>query len=140
MKDKIFVDTNILVYSYTIDDISKHDKAKKLLQKDLTSENIIISIQILNEFYSVMSKSKNNLTHKEIASNMTEIIKQTYVKPITLETISDCLKIKEKYKYSWWDSLVLASALENDCKIVYSEDMQHEQVIEGSLKIINPFV
>jgi predicted nucleic acid-binding protein len=50
------------------------------------------------------------------------------------------LLLKEKYHYSWWDSLVLASALENGCQIVYSEDMQHEQVIEDSLKIINPFL
>jgi predicted nucleic acid-binding protein len=48
--------------------------------------------------------------------------------------------IKEKYSYSWWDSLVLASALENSCKIIYTEDMQNGQIIENTLKIVNPFV
>jgi len=138
MQDKIFVDTNIFVYSYSDDDIQKHAKAKKLLQKDLDNDFIIISIQVLNEFYSVMSKAK--LTHQTITQQINEIVAQTYVKPISIETINRCLKIKEKYNYSWWDSLVLVSALENDCKIVYTEDMQHLQIIENSLKLINPFV
>ncbi|MDR0516418.1 MAG: hypothetical protein LBH25_05165 [Fibromonadaceae bacterium] len=48
--------------------------------------------------------------------------------------------LKKKYHYSWWDSLVLASALENGCQTFYSEDMQHKQIIESSIKIINPFL
>jgi len=46
----------------------------------------------------------------------------------------------DKYQYSFWDSLMLASALENGCSVIYSEDMQHEQIIGKKLKIINPFV
>ncbi|MCL2101274.1 MAG: PIN domain-containing protein [Fibromonadales bacterium] len=140
MKDKIFVDTNIFVYAYSSDDIEKHNIAKKLLQKDLAEDFIVVSVQILNEFYSVMSKSKlSKPSHQKITNHIKEIIKQTDVKSIAIETVELCLKIKDKYHYSWWDSLVLASALENDCKIVYSEDMQHEQVIENTLKIVNPF-
>jgi len=48
-------------------------------------------------------------------------------------------QIRHKYNLSYWDSLIVASALENDCSILYTEDLQHEQVIEGKLKIINPF-
>ena len=138
MKDKIFVDTNVFVYAYSDDDILKHKTAKKLLQNDLTEDFVIVSTQILNEFYSVMSKSKSS--HQEIASYVKEIAKQTYVKVVTIESIELCLKIKEKYHFSWWDSLVLTSALENECSVLYSEDLQHGQIIESSLKIINPFV
>ena len=49
-------------------------------------------------------------------------------------------KIKNKYQLSFWDSLILQSALKNECKILYSEDLQHNQVIENTLKIINPFL
>ena len=49
------------------------------------------------------------------------------------------LENKEKYAYSYWDSLILASALENNCPIIYTEDMQSGQIIEDSLKIINPY-
>jgi predicted nucleic acid-binding protein len=138
MKDDIFVDTNIFIYAYSDDDLLKHNAAKNLLQNDLLENNVIVSVQILNEFYSVMSKSK--LPHQDIAHFIKEITKQTYVKPIAMGTVELCLEIKKKYHYSWWDSLVLASALENDCKIIYSEDMQHGQIIENTLEIVNPFV
>ena len=56
------------------------------------------------------------------------------------ESEQKCLmELIEKYQYSYWDSLLLASSLENKCSIIYSEDMQHEQIIEKKLKIINPF-
>jgi len=85
-----------------------------------------------------MSKSK--LSHQEISKYVKEIAKQTYVKSITIESVEQCLRIREKYHFSWWDSLVLTSALENECSILYSEDLQHKQIIESSLKIMNPFV
>jgi predicted nucleic acid-binding protein len=132
MKDKVFVDTNVFVYAYSDDDILKH-----LLQNELAEDFVIVSTQILNEFYSVMSKSK--LSHQEIANYVKEIAKQTYVKSVTIESVELCLRIKEKYHFSWWDSLVLTSALENECSVLYSEDLQHKQIIESSLKIINPF-
>jgi len=138
MKDDVFVDTNIFIYAYSNDDLLKHKIAKNLLQNDLLKNSIIISVQILNEFYSVMSKSK--LSHREITHFIREIAKQTYVKSIAMETVELCLEIKRKYSLSWWDSLVLSSALESNCKIIYSEDMQHGQIIENMLKIINPFV
>jgi predicted nucleic acid-binding protein len=71
MKDKVFVDTNVFVYAYSDDDIQKHNTAKKLLQNDLSENTIVVSVQILNEFYSVMSKSK--LSHKEITNYVREI-------------------------------------------------------------------
>jgi predicted nucleic acid-binding protein len=138
MRDKVFVDTNVFVYAYSDDDIQKHNTAKKLLQNDLSENIIVVSVQILNEFYSVMSKSK--LSHKEITLYVREIAKQTFVKSITIETVELCLRIREKYQFSWWDSLVLASALEQECSVLDSEDLQHGQVIENSLEIINPFV
>ena len=48
--------------------------------------------------------------------------------------------IKKRYKFSWWDSLIVSTALENDCNTLLSEDLQHNQLIEGRLRVINPFV
>jgi len=59
---------------------------------------------------------------------------------MSFNTVKRAFYIKEKYLYSWWDSLILASALENNCEMVYSEDMQHNQIIENTLKIVNPFL
>jgi len=138
MIDSVFVDTNVFVYAYSDDNALKHNMAKKMLQCDLADDFVVISTQILNEFYSVMSKCK--LSHKKITDFVLEIARQTDVKSITVSTIELCLKIKDKYKFSWWDSLVLTSALEHKCSILYSEDMQHGQMIENTLKIVNPFI
>ena len=56
----------------------------------------------------------------------------------TIETSKKAIEIKHRYQYSYWDSLIIASALESNCSILYSEDMHHGQVIEGRLTIQNP--
>ncbi len=61
------------------------------------------------------------------------------IQPIYFDTVKKYLSLKKKYLYSYWDSLILASSLESKCNIVYSEDMQHRQVIEQTLTIMNPF-
>ena len=108
-----------------------------LLRKYVAGGEIILSVQILNEFYAVMERYK--YPHNGIKSCLNEIIEQVQVMPLELETVRRCIIIREKYGYSWWDSLVLTSALENDCAILYSEDMQSGQMIEDRLKIMNPF-
>ena len=138
MIEKVFIDSNIFIYAYTGDDERKHSVARDLLRNNVLNNEIIISVQILNEFYSVLARFK--YPHNEIKSCMDEIIEQVKVLPLELETIKRCIFIKEKYNYSWWDSLVLASALENDCAILYSEDLQSNQIIENKLRIVNPFI
>jgi predicted nucleic acid-binding protein len=134
---KVFVDTNIFVYAHTDDDTTKHDKANKLLGETLAGKEVTISTQVLNEFYSGMMK--HHRTHDEIKGFLYEIIESANVAGLSLLTIESSLLLKEKYRYSWWDSLILASALENDCVTVYSEDMQDGQLIENRLTIKNPF-
>ena len=138
MIEKIFIDTNIFIYAYTRDDEHKNKISCDLLRKNVMRENIVISTQVINEFYSVMAKYK--YSHKQIKSYLVEIVAQVEVSSLNLRTIESCLLIKEKYDYSWWDSLILTSALENDCQTIYSEDMQYGQVIENTLEIVNPFI
>ena len=56
-----------------------------------------------------------------------------------MDSLAHILNIISKYKFSYWNSLIIASALQNNCTILYSEDMQHNQLIENKLRIINPF-
>lgn len=137
MIEKVFIDSNIFIYAYTGDDEQKHSVARNVLCNNVLNNEIVLSVQILNEFYSVMARYK--YPHNEIKSCLNEIVEQVKVMPLELETIKRCIFIKEKYSYSWWDSLVLASALENDCTVLYSEDLQCNQIIENQLKIVNPF-
>ncbi|MCL1807779.1 MAG: PIN domain-containing protein [Oscillospiraceae bacterium] len=137
MRDSVFVDTNVFVYAYTVKEPKKREMAIGLLKEHLTGTSIFVSTQILNEFYSAMSKNK--VTHKEILRYVSEIIRCANVTSVSLSTVESCLKLKERYEYSYWDSLLLAAALDCGCNVLYSEDMQHGQVIDKRLTILNPF-
>ena len=138
MKDRIFIDTNVLVYIHLFDEESQ-DKRKalqNLLHRRIDAE-LIINVQVINEFYNVLLRKniEDNVIQEKIHSQL-EICSAS---ELSLKTVFSAWKLREKYKYSYWDSLILASALENSCSILYSEDMQHGQIIEDNLKIINPF-
>ncbi|MBI4684963.1 MAG: PIN domain-containing protein [Nitrospirae bacterium] len=134
MPDKIFVDTNVLIYFIS------HEKKKKLQARDIifSSEEVYISSQVISEFISVCY-SKNLLKTDDVISVTSHFLEALRFTPIEESTIRNALQVKKKSQYSFWDSLVIASALENRCSILYTEDMQEGQIIDGRLTIVNPF-
>jgi len=74
-----------------------------------------------------------------IQESVEQLLQEVELQIISLTTIKESWKIKLKYKYSIYDSLIIASALEADCSFLYSEDLQHNQLISKKLRIINPF-
>lgn len=88
--------------------------------------------------YNVLSK-KIKLDHSIIKNILMETITNFEVKEIGVSSILLALDIRERYLYSYWDSLVIASCIENGCSILFSEDLQHNMVIEDKLRIINPY-
>ena len=107
-----------------------------MLYKRIDAE-LIINVQVINEFYNVLLRKniEDNVMQEKVNSQL-EICSAS---ELSLKTVFSVWKLRIKYKYFYWDSLILASALENSCSTLYSEDMQHDQVIEDNLKIINPF-
>lgn len=134
MKDNIFIDSNIWVYAVSTDNENKRISAINLLK---SNQNIFVSTQVLNEFYITLLKYKVN--DSKIIVHISDIISNTQVATITIETLKLSWNIKNKYTFSLWDSLIIASAIQNKCSILYSEDMHHNQLIEKTLKICNPF-
>jgi predicted nucleic acid-binding protein len=134
MKDNVFIDTNILVYFAT----DKTEKRDIILTKLAECEYSYISIQVLNEFNNSCFK-KSLLKPDEIEFALNEYTKMFNVVILNIATIIDALRLKQKYGYSYYDSLIISTALQNDCKILYSEDMQHTQKIDDKLTILNPF-
>ena len=132
MRDKVFIDTNVLLYLYDL------NSEKKRRAKDILKSNQYISTQVLNEFSNISIK-KLKLNHEDLSKNLKKIIEKTTVFVFSEDTILNAIDIREKYKFQYYDSLIIATALENKCTILYSEDMQHGQIIERQLKIINPF-
>ncbi|MCX8070170.1 MAG: PIN domain-containing protein [Thermodesulfovibrionales bacterium] len=137
MNDRIFIDTNILVYA-SIEDKIHADKRKKAINLIQNEEHeIVISTQVVNEYYVILLK--NAIKDEQIQERILEVVENAVLVNITFKTIQFAWEIRDKYKYSYWDSLIISSALENNCSVLFTEDMQDGQVIEGTLKIVNPF-
>lgn len=136
--DRVFVDTNIFMYA-SLEEEQQGDKRDKavILFRSLSDKNVFISTQVLHEFYSVMLR--HGIDEKRIQDKLDVVTRETKLSVIKLKTVKLCWDLRLKYKYSYWDCLMLASALENECGILYSEDMQNTQIIEHSLKVVNPF-
>lgn len=131
---KEFSDTNILIYAYSSTEIDKRTVAIELLQHPLT-----LSIQVINEFHWVMSR-KYQVAWAQLQTINQALFTFYQVQAIGQSTIEKALQLVQTHQYSYWDSLIIAAALEAGCAILYSEDMQHGQMIESQLKIVNPFV
>ena len=130
----IFFDTNILIYIVK-DNTGKAEIATSILSVNSTA---YISVQVLNEFCNVSIK-KLKFSKNDILFSINKFSEYFIISTITIPVIKSALEIKEKYKYSYYDSVIIASALQNNCTILYTEDLQHNQIIEDTLKIINPF-
>jgi len=74
-----------------------------------------------------------------IRSTIRELVHECTVCPVLIQTVEAAWDIRKKYAFSYWDCLIVSSALENQCDILFTEDLQHNQVIENHLRIINPF-
>jgi len=135
MTAKAFIDTNIWVYAHLEqENDNRCNKALDLLE---SLPELTISTQVLHEYYSVMLKYK--IQDEIIQDNIEAIITACEISLIDVSVIRSAHQIRLKYRFSYWDSLMIASAIKSHCVILYSEDMQHLQIIE-TVKIINPFM
>ena len=128
-----FFDTSVLFYLLSNDPL-KADRVEQLL-----AERGVVSVQVLNEFAAVaMRKLRMPLPDiREILDTVRAVCK---VEPITVATHERGLAVLERYKFAFYDSLIIASALIAGAKVLYSEDLQHGQVIDRQLRVANPFL
>ena len=137
MKEKAFVDTNILVYAYTDTDITKHDIAQSFLENIDENIELFVSIQVIKELCSTMKRLNINTA---IIKNCVEEITNSYtVLPTDIKTIFKSIENLNKFKLSWYDTLLITTALNYKCKILYSEDMNNGMILDNKMTIKNPF-
>jgi len=138
MKGRVFVDTNILIYAHDLDAGAKHEKAAASLENLWEEETGVLSTQVLQEFYvTVTRKIASPLSPLQARS----IIENYLVWPVMLnapETILLASSIEERYRLSFWDSLIVAAARDAGAEKILTEDLTHGQVLDGVL-IQNPF-
>jgi len=134
MQGKIIVDSNIWVYLYSTNEI-RSLKAKKLIEENFSS--ILLTSQILGEIYNVLVK-KGFKTKSQAFEIIEELISSFTVLEVDVLKVLKAIEINNRYDYSYWDSLIISSALLGECETVYSEDMQDGQIIENTLRLVNP--
>jgi len=133
MSDKVFFDTNVLLYT-----IGQHD-ARTPAAEALLARGGVISVQVLNELASV-ARRKLQMSWPEVTEALEAIrILCPSPIPITVEMHNAALRLAGQHGFHIYDSLIVAAALEADCATLYTEDMQSGQVIDGRLTIHNPF-
>jgi predicted nucleic acid-binding protein len=137
MSDKVFIDTNIWLYALieSDKDIEKHQQAKQYISN---TENIIISTQVVNEVcVNLLRKAKKDMPY--IAQFIAEFTTAYQTLAQIKEDLMTAADIRSDYHVSYWDSLMIASALRANCNILLSEDMQDGLFIYKQLQIQNPF-
>jgi len=137
MKERSFVDTNILIYT---DDAAIPEKQKiavAILENGWNSGNLILSTQVLQEYFSAVTRKLG--VSAEIAQRKIELLGCLDISSISHEDIIRAIELHRLHKFSFWDSLIIRMAQKTACTILYSEDMQHEQKI-GDVRIVNPFL
>ena len=110
-----------------------------MLTKLYNEDTIVVSVQVLNELHLNMVR-KFKIDDAVVFSTLQENVSAiASIESLTAHTYTEAFHIREKYNVSYWDSLIVASALEAGCTKLYSEDMQDGLVVNGILNIINPF-
>jgi len=135
MNANVFLDTNILVYSYSVNELEKRNVARNLILNNIS----FISTQVLQELSNTITR-KLGFSFDDAIKVVEEMSKNNNLHTNTKITILKACEIAARYQLSFYDSMIVAAALESNCEILYTEDMQHNQIINNTLTIINPFL
>ena len=139
MKDRFFLDTNIIVYTFDKTDPVKNEIAHDLVKSALQDRNGFISYQVVQEFIHVSTrKFATPLKESDCRLYLDKVLAPLCQVFSTIQLYEEALDIMERWKLSFYDSLMIAAALAMDCKILFSEDLQNNLKVY-SLTIRNPF-
>jgi len=127
-----FFDTNVVLY------LLSADPAKAERAEELVAEGGLISVQVLNEVTAV-TRRKLGMSWREVRDVLAQLRAACSVAPLTVETHERGLLVAERFRLSVYDGMIVAAALLAGCSILYTEDLQDGQVIDGHLTLRNPF-
>jgi predicted nucleic acid-binding protein len=139
MSDRFFLDTNIFVYSFDVKAPAKAKRASQLIRLAADTGKGIVSYQVVQEFFNVAFRRFSQPTNTaEAEQYLTTVFRPILAIHSSTALYLGALRIAEKHRLSWYDSLIVTAAVQAECGVLYSEDMQHHQTIE-SLRVENPF-
>ena len=138
MADKVFVDTNVLVYSRDTSEPQKQAQAMAWMTHLWKTQSGRLSYQVLQEFYvTVTEKLRPGLNSEEARRDVRSLLSW---QPVAMDArvLEGAWLVQDQHKFSWWDALILSAAQVGECRYLLSEDLQENQEL-GSLRIVNPF-
>lgn len=139
MSADYFIDTNIFIYHLEALDDTKSAKAAAIIGEAIQTGNACISFQVVQEcINTILRKADIPLNANQTRDYLDCVLAPLYQVPATLDLYHRALDLQARYRYHFYDALIIAAALEADCSVLYSEDLQDGQTIEG-LTIQNPF-
>jgi predicted nucleic acid-binding protein len=139
MSGRFFLDTNLFVYTFDANAPAKAKKAVQLIRRAADTGEGIISYQVVQEFFSVaFRRFPQPMSVAEAEQYLITVLRPLLAVHSSPGLYFEALRIAEKHRVSWYDSLIVAAAVEGQCERLYSEDFQHGRKIEG-LRIEKPF-
>lgn len=140
MSDRFFLDTNIFAYSFDQGAPKKAAEAVILIRKAIEGGNGIISYQVAQEFVNVaLRKFPSRMSYAEAEQYLSAILRPLLAVFPSHRLYTQALHLAHRHSLPWYDSLIVASAIEGQCAVLFSEDFQNGQEF-GSLRIENPFL
>ncbi len=136
MSDRVFLDTNILVYADDADAGAKHKTARKLVYDLIASSRAVLSTQVLQEYFVIATRKLG--VKPELARRKVEALAELEVVRIRSDLIVGAIDLHRLHSLSFWDALIVRCASAAGCRRIFSEGMSPGQTLEG-VEIENPF-
>jgi predicted nucleic acid-binding protein len=139
MSGKAFLDTNIFVYANDRYEPRKQRIALELIRELTVQGDGVISYQVMHEFFNVVLKKTPDKMRAEDAQLFLEnIFRPLLAVASSFARVSDAIRLQDRYRLSWYDSLIVSAAQQAACQTLYSEDLQHGQQF-GAVTVQDPF-
>jgi predicted nucleic acid-binding protein len=139
MSGKVFLDTNIFIYAHDRNEPRKQAIAHDLIRASIDESVGVISYQVVHEYFNVvLTKVPHKLPHSDAKLYMETVFRRMFFVPSSLGLVAEGIRVQERFKLSWYDSLIVAAAEHAGCSALYSEDLQHGQQF-GMVTVKDPF-
>jgi len=140
MNGRFFLDTNIFAYTFDAKASAKAKRASQLIRQAADTGKGVVSYQVVQEFFNVaFRRFTQPMSVAEAEQYLITVFRPLLAIHSSSALYMEALRIAGKYRLSWYDCLIVAAALQSECSVLYSEDLQHGQKIEG-VRIEDPFV
>jgi predicted nucleic acid-binding protein len=138
MTDRLFLDTNILVYAYDNHEPEKQRIAQQLLKESIAHESAVLSVQVLGEFFTVVTKKINSPMSADDARRIIATLRILPVETVDYPLVQRAIETHIRYRIQYWDALVVAAAERANCTTIATEDFAVDQKYNG-IAVFNPF-